>query len=122
MIDDIPPSLLDGSDCPLHYHSSDRTPRQDFLHGLQLVTRIREIAVDYTLDDNDDIVVVTAGGDMTLPLSRGGREYEVVAGDSTAFYVYFTGTDTLYGNTDVYVAVQGTALHFKAISGGWILI
>ena len=123
-MNEVPDALVNGGDCILHYHQLDRVPRQDTLHGLQLVTRVRTVSTSQTLLTSDDIVMVDTGGiNVKLLRAINGREFEVVmTADVAPFTISFSGTDTLYGKTSVMVEVQGTALRFKAITGGWILI
>ena len=121
---EIPDTLLNGGDCHLHYHQFDRTPRQDTLHGLQAVTRVTEgVTTDLTLSDSDDIVICDSPCTITLPLARGGREFEVVKNfDGNQLIILPTLPDTLLGKCAVLVYNKGTALHFKSTSGGYILI
>ena len=120
--DQLPIELVGGGDCQLHYHRSDRTARQDFLHGLQTVTRERTVAAGETIQDSDDVVLCATGGTRTLPTARNGREYEIVMTGTSNVTVALSGTDTIYGATTVSMTAQGMALHFKAITGGWIII
>lgn len=121
---EIPITLLNGGDCHLHYHQFDRTPRQDTLHGIQTVTRVQEgVNSNITLSDTDDIVICTYPCTITLPLSKGGREFEVVKNfEGDQIIILPTHPDTLLGKYAILVYNKGTALHFKSISGGYILI
>jgi hypothetical protein len=76
----------------------------------------------YTVSPTDDILLCSIVTTIIFPIAKNGREIEVVmtgVGDVT---VNLAGTDLIYGETSVLLNVQGMALHFKAITGGWILI
>ena len=119
---ETPTELTNGGDCHLHYHQSDRVPRQDTIRGLQFVTRVVSVATAYTIMETDDIVEVSVVATVTLPLAKNGREYQVVMTGVGNVTVNLSGTDLIYGNTSVLLNVQGMSLRFKAITGGWILI
>ena len=120
---EIPATLVNAGDCDLHYHQSDRVPRQDTVHGLSLVTRTREVDSNQTLTTTDDIVLCTAQCEITLPPARGGREYEVVkAFDGGIVTVIPTYPDSVLFNDAVLIYNQGTAIRFKSIDGGYIAI
>lgn len=120
---EIPIELTDGGDCQLHYHQLDRTPRQDTVHGLQMVTRVREVSTDQTLTSNDDIMLCSATCTLTLPPAYGGREFEVIKNFSGGqVTVSLTSPDTIFGNSSILLYNKGTALHFKAISNGYVII
>lgn len=73
--------LLSGGDTFAHWHSEDRVPTQNFLHGLQQLMSQKTVSSDATLGRNNDIVFVdTSGGDVTitLPNASEGQEYTVV--------------------------------------------
>ncbi len=114
--------LTGGADCFLHWHSTDRVLRHEDVSALQELTWGKAVSGAYTATDNDNVLLCASGGTVTLPLAKAGREYEVVMTGTTNVTVNFTGTDTIYGNTSVLLNLQGMALHFKAVSGGWILI
>lgn len=116
-------TLLNGGDCFLHWHSSDRVPRQDFLHGLQQVTRERTItAATYSVVDTDDILLCGVSTTITMLPAIDGREIEVVMTGTDPITVNLTTPDLVYGESSVIIEEQGTALRFKAISGGWVFI
>jgi len=120
--EELQDDLVNGGDCHLHYHQSDRTPRQDTIHGLQLVTRTRVVSTSQSILRDDDIVEVSALATVTLPIANNGREFQIVMTGAGNVTVQLSGTDLIYGNTSVLMNVQGMSLRFKAITGGWILI
>ena len=78
---------------------------------------------NYEVLRGDDIVVCTSTITVTLPLAVRGREILVnqnFSGGSVT--ILPTSTDTLVGDTSVVIYVKGTTLHFKAITGGYIIL
>lgn len=120
--EELPFELTGGGDCTLHFHTVDRAPTHDTLLRLQDLCNHVTVSSNYTARYEDDLIMVELGATVTLPLSIRGKEFEVVAMDDTAFSILFSGADTLYGDTSVLVEVAMTALRFKSITGGWVLI
>ena len=118
----IPFPLVGGGDCTLHFHSADRAPTHDTLDRLQDLCNHVDVTTAYAVRYADDIVMVTDGATVTLPLANRGKEFEVVQMDNNPVLVNFTSPDTLYGETSMLIEQQGTAIRLKAISGGWIII
>lgn len=116
--------LTNQGDCPLHYHVTDRTPTHDTVSGIQASTnQVTPTGSTYAVTDKDDHILCYQTMTVTLPRSRGGREYEVTfLGTSGMVTVVPTGTDTILGYASVYLSVYGTSLRFKSIAGGWIII
>lgn len=114
--------LTNGGDCPLHWHSSDRVVRHDDVTQGQAILRQRDVSGTYTITEKDDILLCASGGTVTLPLAKGGREFEVVMIGATNVTVATTSPDLVYGASTVLMNVLGMALHFKATSGGWLII
>lgn len=122
-MEELPLDLINGGDCHRHFHSDDRTPTHDTLARLQQLNTQVSPSSAYAVRASDDIIQIRAGVPVTMPLSAGnGREYEVVALDDVPFLISLTSPDTIFGETSVLVEVAGTALRFKAITGGWIFI
>lgn len=114
---------VNGGDNPLHWHSADRVMDHNKLQQLQQITRQSSIsATTYTVTKDDDILLCSSLCTVSFPRSLNGREIEVVMTGTQPVTVAFAGTDTLYGETSALLEAQGTALRFKGISGGWILI
>ncbi len=124
MRQDIPLSLTGGGDSFDHYHSSDRTPTHDTLQRLHQLDTKRTVAVSpYTVVEQDDILLCSIGGTVNFPASKGnGREIEVIMISVGAVTVVLAGADTVCGETSVFIEEQWTALRFKAVTGGWVLI
>ena len=116
--------MLNGADCPLHYHSSDRIPNHDTLNGLQAIAKqVYPTNSTYIVTEEDDYILCNGICTVTLPPAKNGNEIEVVKLFNGNYIIILpTGTDTLLGDTSVIVYEQWTALRFKAIAGGWILI
>lgn len=114
--------LLGGGDCQLHWHSIDRVVRHETLEQTQAIMRQRSVSGTYTITDTDDILLCASGGTLTLPLAKAGREFEVIMTGTTDVTVNLTSPDEIYGETSVLIEEQGTALRFKAVTGGWVFI
>lgn len=115
-------ALTGGGDCFLHWHSEDRRPTQDFLHGLQAIARQREVTEPTTLTSTDDHVLVSGSITVTLPRAVPGAEYTVTNIGTGIVTVLVTGTDVVCGDTSVQLTVQWMSLTFKAVIDGWIII
>jgi len=79
---------------------------------------------NYTVQRGDDIVVCNSAITVTLPLAARGREIIVnknYAGGSPVT-VARTASDVITGGTSTTVSSDYTSKHFKAITGGYILI
>lgn len=124
MKDAVPRSLTGGGDCFEHYHSSDRTPTHDTLHRLrELDKKTTPTASPYTVTQQDDFLFAAAGETIIFPASKGnGREIEVIMSGTLPVTISLSGSDTVCGETSVLIEEQWTALRFKAVSGGWVLI
>lgn len=75
----------------------------------------------YTVLDTDELLLST-GGTITFPLSTVDREIEVVMTTTVNVTINLAGSDLIYSELSVLMNSKGMALHFKGISGGWILI
>lgn len=117
-----PTSLTNGGDCFLHWHSEDRTPTADFLHGLQSLAKVREVSSDYTIKPSDDFILVSAAATITLPQANNGQEYIITRTGTGLVTVLTHSGDSVYGDISVLLTLQKMSLTFKAIQGGWIII
>lgn len=120
MIED--PSLVSGGDCFSHWHSSDRVPTQDMLHGLRGVVRTTLISSTYTARPDDDVILVSGATTVTLPLARNSQEYTIVRTGTSTVTVNTTSPDTVSGGSSVTLTTQWASRTFKAIQGGWVII
>lgn len=118
----IEAELTNGGDCFSHWHSSDRIVDHDDIMRSQELLYQHSVSGTYSVTDQDDILLCATGATLTLPLAKTGREFIVVMTGTTNVTVNFTGTDLIYGESSVLIEQQGTALHFKATTGGWILV
>jgi len=115
-------SLTSAGDCFDHYHSSDRGVTHDTLNQISQAARVASPQLPYVLSRQDDIVVLPAGGVIILPPARNGGEFQVIMSGTAKITVQLSGTDLIYGESSVELTVKGTSLHFKAITGGWVLL
>lgn len=105
------------------YYRHRQLSRNDLQWFHQIERQTTVTASTYAVTRNDDFILVGATCTVTLPLAARGREIEVVKTFAGGYVnIVPTSTDTLVGTTLVQILVQWTALRFKAISGGWILI
>lgn len=78
---------------------------------------------NYTVLRGDDIILCNSAITVTLPVASRGREIIVnqnFSGGSVT--ILPSSTDTLVGDTSVVTYVKGTSLHFKAVTGGYVII
>ena len=115
-------SLTGFGDCFEHYHSLDRQPTHYTLEQLQQVVIVKERTAPYTATAQDDIILVPLGGTIILPKALNGGEFEVIMSGVLNVTVQLSPPDLVYGQSSVIMTVKGMALHFKAITGGWIII
>lgn len=119
-------SLVSGGDCFEHWHSSDRARTHSDLEQLQQLASVVTVTSDFTVRTGTDFVLAdTSLSDLTvtLPRSADGVEMEVVkVATPNILTIALTGADLIYGQSSVLVYNIATALRFKSITGGWILI
>ena len=116
-------ALVSGGDCFSHWHSTDRVVDHGTLQQLQQLVRETNVTTSpYAVTDSDDILLCGIAATVTLPLAKNGREIEVIQTGTSNVTVNLAGADTIYGSTSVLLNVQGMALRFKAITGGWVLL
>lgn len=120
----IPRSLIDGGPSYDHWHPVDRIPTHDTLQQLRQLDNKITIGTDpYVVRAQDDILLAASGETITFPVSKNnGREIEVVMSGVLPVTVNMGGSDTVCGEASVLIEEQWTALRFKSVSGGWILI
>ena len=114
--------LINAGECYLHYHPDDRQPTHDTLNRLQNLAAPQATAVSKTLSYENDYIECSATCTITFPQARAGKEFEVINIGSGTVTVLPTSPDTLVGDTSVVIEQQWTALRFKAVPGGWVLI
>ena len=118
--------LLNGGDCTTHWHSEDRVPTQDFLHGLQGVAYQVTSASNVTPSSYTDYIYCdTSSGDITvtLPVAKNGQEYTVIkTSPLNTLTVNTTAPDTIQGLSSVSFTTQWTARTFKDYEGDWQII
>ena len=121
--DDTFEELTGGGKCHKHFHETLLT--HDDLEKVQTLHKIADVSANYTVLEDDDIIVVdTSGGSVTvtLPLAKGQREYIVsksVAANSVV--VNFSGGQNCFGQASITLLVFGAVARFKAHNNGWIL-
>ena len=118
--------LTSGGDSPDHWHSSDRQRSHSDLETLQGLTIVKSFTATGDIPYGVDIAMVdttSASVTMALPVARSGLEIEVVKTvASNTLQIDTSGADTVFGETSVVLFEPGSALRFKAIAGGWILL
>jgi len=119
--------LIGGGDTRLHFHLEDRTPTHLTLEQMQSVTNVGTQTGNYTATPQDDIILVdTSAGNVTvtLPLAKGGKEFEPVKAEAAnVLYVVPTAPDTILGSaTGVIIRNQYDALRLKSVTGGYIAL
>lgn len=117
--------LINGGDCPLHYHSIDRVVNHDTLNALESITNQRVItAAFYTATEDDDIIICTNTCTVTLPIAKNGKRFTVIktfAGSSVI--INCAGADTINGAaTDTIITQWDTRTLNALIIGGWIIL
>lgn len=119
-------ALTSGGDCFEHYHTVDRVLDHNSLSQLQQLATTVNVTTNVTAKNGQDILLVdttAASIDVTLPLAMRGMEFIIVkTAAANVLTIILSGTDLIYGASSVTAFVLGTSLHFKAITGGWILI
>jgi len=116
-------ALIQGGDCFSHYHSADRVPTQDFMHGLQTIARQNPVTANYTVTAKDDYVLVdTSAGNVTITMPRaiGGVEVEILKMfPQNTIFVVPEGSDTILMATGATISIGNAAIHFKAFGTDW---
>jgi hypothetical protein len=118
--------LVGGGECYIHTHPKEIlgfTERLELMEAAPVIT----VTGDYTAGARDEIIIVDTtllSITITLPLAAKGREFQIVKGtEQNALYVAPIAPDTIIGSVmGVVVYSAFTSLHFKAVTGGWILL
>lgn len=114
-------TLKGGGDCLLHYHNTDKFPSRDSMLWFQDLERVKNIAANYTLTSDDDIIkVTTTPVTITLPRSRGGKRYTVLNIASGVVTITPNGTETISGAANITIVGVRSVSVLKAVTGGWI--
>lgn len=99
---------------------------QDTVDQIQDRTRAKLVNSNYNANYNDNVIVVnSSNGDVsiTLPLSKGGKEFIVVKSSaSNTVAVVMSGSDLVFGSHIVTLLQLGEAKRFKAIPGGYVTL
>ena len=102
---------------------SGKQPSHNDLTWQNQSKKIAYPTTNYTVLRGDDIIVCNSVITVTLPLATRGREILVNKNFATGTVtVVPTSTDTIVGSTSALLYTKGTTLHFKAVSGGYIVI
>ena len=115
-------TLTSAGDSFDHYHSSDREVTHQTLRNLQQIENTISISGVYSVGPEDDIILCSTAATIQFPLSKSGRQLEVVMVGTGNVLCLCTSPDLVYGQPNVLLQMQGTALRFKSVSGGWILL
>ena len=118
--------LIGGGDCTTHWHSEDRVPTQDFLHGLQGVAYQVTSSSNFTPTNYTDFIYCdTSSGDVTvtLPVAKNGQEFTVIkTSPLNTLTINTTAPDTIQGLSSVSFTTQWTARTFKDYGGDWEMV
>ena len=119
-------NLISKGDCFEHWHSEDRVLTHDDVLTLQGLAKATVVIGDITVDSRQDYLLVDTSVlsiTVTLPRANQGREIEIMK-NATANYlrILTSGTDKIFGLSEVRVYNYGTSLRFKAIPNGWFII
>lgn len=119
-------TLTSGGDCFDHWHSSDRILTHDDIGQLQRLSAIINVTGNITASFTQDVLLcdtTSTSFTVSLPVAAQGVEIEIVKiVQANTLTIQLSGTDLIYGQSSVLVYNIGTALRFKSITGGWILI
>jgi hypothetical protein len=118
--------LVGSGECYIHVHPKEILGFAERLELMEAAPVI-EISGDHTAGPRDEILLVdTSAGNVTitLPLAQKGREYQIVkTTPGFTLFIVPTTPDTLIGSTmGVSIVSAFSSLHWKSISGGYILI
>lgn len=118
--------LINGGDCFSHFHSEDRRPTQDFLHGLQSVAYNKSASSSLVLTGVEDVIRVdTSVSDVTITLPPAVHGKEVTIIKTSALHtltVQGAGGELINGdNVHVYTTIW-SARTFKAVDGQWSIV
>ena len=119
-------ALIGMGDCFSHYHSEDRTPTADFLHGLQGVAKVVTLSASSSVSIEQDITLVdTSSADVSaqLPKSRNGRELTFIKLSNlhTMTLTAYSG-ETIDGASSVSYTTKNLSRTLKAVTGGWEIV
>ena len=118
-------TLTGGGDCFDHWHSSDRAANEANQGAASNVPTI-EVNTNTTLPVESAFVIVDTGAasiTITLPLSNGGVEIEIVKNHpANRMIIACSGSNTILARDSLIAYNYGTAVRLKAISNGWLII
>ncbi len=111
--------MFDNQD---HYHAADRFPSRDSLLWMNSLERVRSIAADYTVVNDDYLIVDTTAADVTiiLPSPLNGRKL-VIANFAGANDVILTSTVDINGSASDLNLAAGVTVVVKDIGGEWLV-
>ena len=119
-------NLTSAGDCFEHWHSQDRAVVHSDIGQLQRLGIITEVTSSGDIKLPQDVLLCdTTASSLTisLPVAPKGTEIEIVKTASpNVLTIQPTSPDLIYGQSSVLVYNIGTALRFKSIQGGWILV
>lgn len=119
--------LINGGDCRSHWHSEDRVPTQDFLHGLQNVSSIKYPLASYSVDLKYDYHLVNTSGGIviaTLPQALNNRviTFVRIVGPNN-LVLSCSGADTINGGASLTISSSYSPVRLLAVRGvGYIQV
>ena len=115
--------LRNNSENYSHNHPNDRILTYSSLSQLQNLASVRTVSATYFVSYTDDFIQCDNTCTITLPPSKGGKEFVIVLIHSgKTMTIATTGTDKVKGGASVSTSTQWTSFRFKSISGGYLLI
>lgn len=118
--------LLSGGDTFAHWHSEDRKPTQDFLHGLHAVAYTKTLTGDTALTGQEDVVRVdTSLSDVTITLPPAVRGTEITVIKTSPLHTLTVkgyGAETINGDNTHFYTTQWSSRTFKAVDGQWSIV
>lgn len=111
-------SLTSGGETTLHSHPF--TVNHDLLMRLNELEKVVQVSADYTVQADDDILLLTAFSafTITLPFTKGGKRVIIIliAGNKNVTVQPQSG-ETINGASSVTVGTLYSPLRLKAIKG-----
>jgi hypothetical protein len=122
-------NLTSGDVCHLHYHSSDRASQHEQLEQLQNVKVIRYVSANYAISIKDDLIIADtsiAAMTVTLPLSKGGKEFTIIrstiSSNANSLTINFSGGQTMFGQASIVLTAFSDLRTLKSILNGFVRI
>jgi hypothetical protein len=104
--------------------NDEQSITQEQVDQFQAATKVRKVFGSYVANFNDNCILAdSSGGDIvvTLPLAKNGKEFIVVKGSpSNNVTIQLSGTDKIFGASNISMVDLGTSKRLKSVPGGYI--